>query len=590
MELYPHNELAYNKLKESLVENQRACVVQPTGTGKSFIIAKFLSDNPDKKFLCITSSSYIIEQFDSNFKKIFRNYEFIAYSTLISKRFHEFLENTYDFIILDEFHRAGAEEWGNKLDILLEFHQQSKVIGLTATHIRNDIGESGFGRDMSKELFFGNIVHYLSLREAFDVGILPVPKYIKALYELQEEYDNIINKIESSKAKNKSYLKRYVYEKKLEWEEAKGVQRILKKHIKKERNFIVFCRSVEHLNNMKSVVEGWFKESFFKNVNSFKTYANYINSEKEVKDFIYFTYNNHSDFNLIFSVEQLNEGIHIPNIDGVIFLRPTDSPIIYYQQLGRCLEPYQEQPLVFDMVNNFKVTSKQHEFLNSHYKKNIDNQRVFNDYQEFIFEFKVIDEVADYRNIFKMVEQEINQWFIRYKEFKDNLILYGFERLNISDKKWLKDTRSCFKINGLSEDKVYLLNELNPILGFKWDSDRHLERWQNKYNVFKDFILKNPLLTNVNNSNRKWLLMQKLNYEKGKLDKHKINLLDKLIPFIGFDWRLSVSAAKKLLKEEQTPKKEDTDTPLTIEELLMKKLKLKSKIEDEIKELEAKLQ
>lgn len=50
----------------------------------------------------------------------------------------------------------------------------------------------------------------------------------------------------------------------------------------------------------------------------------------------------------------LNEGIHVDDVDGVILLRPTVSPIIYLQQIGRALSAgNKNQPVIFDLVNNF---------------------------------------------------------------------------------------------------------------------------------------------------------------------------------------------------------------------------------------------
>lgn len=53
IELYPHNQIAYDKLCDMLSQSDRACVIQPTGTGKFVIIAKLVQDNPDKRFLLL---------------------------------------------------------------------------------------------------------------------------------------------------------------------------------------------------------------------------------------------------------------------------------------------------------------------------------------------------------------------------------------------------------------------------------------------------------------------------------------------------------------------------------------------------------
>lgn len=59
IELYPHNQKAYDNLCAMLRDNNRACVVQPTGTGKFVIIAKMAQDNPGKNFLLLGTNDYM---------------------------------------------------------------------------------------------------------------------------------------------------------------------------------------------------------------------------------------------------------------------------------------------------------------------------------------------------------------------------------------------------------------------------------------------------------------------------------------------------------------------------------------------------
>lgn len=70
IELYPHNQIAYDKLCDMLAHSDRACVIQPTGTGKFVIIAKLVQDNSDKRFLLLGTNDYMfIDQMD-NLEKI----------------------------------------------------------------------------------------------------------------------------------------------------------------------------------------------------------------------------------------------------------------------------------------------------------------------------------------------------------------------------------------------------------------------------------------------------------------------------------------------------------------------------------------
>lgn len=59
IELYPHNQIAYDKLCDMLAHSDRACVIQPTGTGKFVIIAKLVQDNSDKRFLLLGTNDYM---------------------------------------------------------------------------------------------------------------------------------------------------------------------------------------------------------------------------------------------------------------------------------------------------------------------------------------------------------------------------------------------------------------------------------------------------------------------------------------------------------------------------------------------------
>ncbi len=531
MDLFLHNQIAYDRLIQSLKTNNEACVIQPTGTGKSYIAAKFIKEHPNSNFLCFTSSNYIIDQFNNSFSHEFDNYVFRTYSSLLAKENDEYKQD-FDYIILDEFHRAGATEWGKSLKNVLKKYYNSKLIGFSATPIRNDIVE-GELRNMALELFNSNIVHHLTIREAFDTGVLTPPKYIKTVIDLDEEYESIIGKISKSRTKNKVNLENFALEKKIEWENSSGVRQILKKHITTERNFIIFCKSKEHLHEMIPVVTEWFKCFFDFNVNTSIVYSNLLNSDKNLIDFIINTKKINNDFNLLFVINQLNEGVHIKNVHGLIFLRPTDSYIIYYQQLGRGLETNSKQSLLFDMVSNFNAAVKTEDFFNGKesFVKTFSTKDLKNEYEDFKFKFKVYDEIESYKNIFLDIESEITPWKERYNQIKDE---YDGR---VSQKDWLnKQRRNQLK---LTEDKIQLMNNLNLIIGFDWREGRMVKTWKDEYldvfnDTFDDIRLKHEF----------WINKQRLDFLKNKLETNQIKLMDKLIPRLGMDWKLSIKKTR----------------------------------------------
>ena len=87
------------------------------------------------------------------------------------------------YIILDEFHRAGAECWGESTLALLRLCPNAKLLGLTATNIRY----LDNNRDMAEELFDGRVASDMTLGEAIVRGILPTPNYVTTVYQYQKD-------------------------------------------------------------------------------------------------------------------------------------------------------------------------------------------------------------------------------------------------------------------------------------------------------------------------------------------------------------------------------------------------------------------
>ena len=83
-----------------------------------------------------------------------------------------------DYIILDEFHRCGAEFWGMGVDNLLNMYSDVPIVGFSATAIRY----LDNARDMSDELFDGNVASEITLGEAIVRGILNPPKYVLSVF------------------------------------------------------------------------------------------------------------------------------------------------------------------------------------------------------------------------------------------------------------------------------------------------------------------------------------------------------------------------------------------------------------------------
>ena len=159
-----------------LEREKMAAVIHPTGTGKSLIAFKLAEEHPSEKFLWLSPSEYIYQTQLENLGMEFDNIQFMSYSRLMKNE--DSIETLHpDYIILDEFHRCGAAEWGKSVRKLLTACPDAKRLGLSATNIRYLDNQ----RNMAEEIFDGKIASEMTLGEAIVRGILPEPKYVIAV-------------------------------------------------------------------------------------------------------------------------------------------------------------------------------------------------------------------------------------------------------------------------------------------------------------------------------------------------------------------------------------------------------------------------
>lgn len=474
--LHSHNKTTYQNITNLWKTTKRVAVIQATGTGKSYLIFKAISDFIGKKKILLTPSKVIHNQFKEN----------TDYGWLIDESVNAFLyqnrdnfsdENILnqkaDLIILDEFHRIGAKKWEKKIEKLLEHNPDAFVLGASATPIRYLDGK----RDMAEEFFNGVKAAELTLPQAIVKSILPNPTYIAALVSLDEEVENLLINLEKSRLtdEEKEVIKNDLIQKQLDWEKSKGVPEILKKHLISSnlRKFVVFCEGIDHLDKMEIEVEGWFQKAGFRNRKKFRVHSK--QTEKENKDIITdFINEKGSNITLLFAVDMLNEGMHIESIDGVILLRPTESPIIFYQQIGRCLQVGNSNPLIFDLVNNFS-SIKANNFLNDlneakeRESRDLKEDGVYND----IPEFNVIDETKEIVELLDAISVQLNTWEIWYSLLQTYFDKFGHtspkHKEEFKEQKigfWVGEQRR--KVKKLSQDQIRRLNELN----FDWGEER----------------------------------------------------------------------------------------------------------------------
>ena len=360
IELKKHNQKAYEKVKKNFEKSNKVAVIHPTGTGKSFLALKLLEDNRDKKAIYIAPSNTILHNIKRNIHDSgmrlndFPNLERKTYQKLMKLSDEEIGKMDVDIVILDEFHHCGAPEWGAGVERLLAKNPDAQVLGLSATPIRY----FDKSRDMAEELFGDNIASEMSLEEAINSGILPRAKYVSALYEFDEELGKMqenIERITDSEEKKQAQAMFERLTKQVD-ENTENLPTMLSEHMKvKNGKYIVFCKNIEDMQEKIKQAQSLFGEV---NLN-IRTYTVSSKSTETDNNRTLKRFEKDDDedkLKLMFAVDMLNEGYHINDLDGVVMMRPTYSPTIYAQQLGRALTVKNEngtEPLVIDLVNNF---------------------------------------------------------------------------------------------------------------------------------------------------------------------------------------------------------------------------------------------
>ena len=530
IKLFKHNEQAYEKTKKMFEDKNRCAIIHPTGTGKSYIALKWLLDNKDKKAVYVTSHLAIKDQLERtiienglSIEEDFPNLEIITYSALLHNN-----DMKTDLIVLDEFHRAGAPKWGEAVKKFLNNNQQSKVLGLTATPVRY----LNRNRDMSDEIFEGNVASHITLPKAIAEGILPPPTYINAIYSFNEDIKKLEEKISKVEDENrKKELEKELKLAKRTIENAENIEEIFKKYMTKENGkYLVFCRDINHLEEMKDEANNWFKEI---NENIETHYMHSLEDEDHNKYTLdRFHYIKNDNLKLLYSVGMLNEGVHVNDIDGVIMLRPTSSPILYQQQLGRALTTGKNhEPLVFDVVNNIECL-KDIELLRDTVIKIMEKtNKPKKEIERMQETFKIID---DYKNISTLIKElNINAtygWEEKYELLKKYVESHNGEfppvnKTNIGQ--WLDRQKQMLKKGKLSEERKQKLDALGD-----WSKSRievEEDSWNKNYELLKKYLEEHngkfpPVSEPIIGS---WLdrQRQRLSEEKNKEKIERLNAL-----------------------------------------------------------------
>lgn len=323
---------------------ERGLVAAATGSGKTYISAFDAKQFGASKVLFIAHREEILKQamesfrnvhpdrsmalFNGQWKNPDADFIFASVQTLSRAEYLKspyFLPDQFDYMIVDEFHHAAADSYRKVLD----YFSPRFLLGLTATPYRMD------NQDILA-LCENNMIYELSLPSAINRDVLCPYRYL-GVYDLVD-YSQV-----------KSVNGKYALE---DLEKAYRLHERSEEVYNKYKDYggahtIGFCASIGHAEEMASFFrsKGVLAEAVHSNMESHQSErALLVEKFREKK------------IHVLFAVDIFNEGVDIPEIDTVMFLRPTESYVVFLQQLGRGLRKHEGKGrlTVIDFIGNYK--------------------------------------------------------------------------------------------------------------------------------------------------------------------------------------------------------------------------------------------
>ena len=566
--LYDHNIRSYEKIKQQFEKDNIAAIVHATGTGKSFNALQLALDNKDKKIIYVVPYGSIIEHekelIEQNenvsLEKDFPNLEFRTYQSFINMSDDEIADLDVDLLILDEFHHIGAPVWGQRINTLVEAHEDLQIFGMTAYTVRDrgTVYERNMVNPETYELFSNKVVSNYDLCDAMIEEVLPKPNYKSGYVFLEETCEYLENKINSLNPNSKDYkeLEPLLKDLKERVHEAPGVSDIFKINIKPYGKYIYFCplNPESGVNDMDSIISearNWVHEMGLTedDYEFYMTTSDMGNDGKKNREAFY----NDKDLNqndtsnklrIMFAINQYNEGVHVPGLDGVIMARSTKSDIVFFEQLGRALsaghdtkKEYEEYnlksrkelieecrrreltyndsmqkeelieillaPIIIDLSNNIGFIKELETNLKDRIKeyrisKNSTKRSIHLNNASFDIDminedlFKILEYVRDRLTMTWMDKYELAK---AYYEYHGDLEVpvrfkttngYDYDANGIALGIWISSQRQAYKgqgTNKITEEQIDLLSQI----GMRFETKNREEEWNKKYELAKAY-------------------------------------------------------------------------------------------------------
>ena len=353
----PHQDQILEALQSEreVHDRHRNLVIAATGTGKTVVAAldyarlfETLGDYPS--ILFVAHRREILDQSLQTYRAVLLDGEFgeqlydgkkpsawkhvfASVQSLSMETLRELSPEAFDVIVIDEFHHAEADTYRRILD---HFHPR-ELLGLTATPERGD------GVDVREEFFGGRAAAEIRLWSALDAGLL-VPFHY---FGINDEVDLSIAGWSGPSGYDAGDLTE-IYTGETGYRRAGLILKAIEDKVTDPLRMkaLGFCASVQHAEFMS---EAFNDAGIPTGIVTGKTPSE---TRRELLRKL-----RHGEINCLMAVDVFNEGLDIPQIDTVIMLRPTQSPTIFLQQLGRGLRraPNKAVLTVLDFIGMHRV-------------------------------------------------------------------------------------------------------------------------------------------------------------------------------------------------------------------------------------------
>lgn len=384
----------------------KGLVIMPTGTGKTYLAAmdsyNYFLEKPQARFLFVVHRIDILTQSKVAFEDIWQNELFGLFaetkehvdscrvlfaskdSLYKPENLQLFKKDEFDYIIVDEVHHGESATYRQVLD----YFTPKFLLGITATPERTD------KKDILALFDYQKVCEY-DINDAIDRGFL-----------VGYEYHGLKDNIDYTKIKRNG---------------VKYSERDLERNlIIKSRNEMIFERYMEFCNGDKAIgfcVTIKHAETMAKLFNEKGISAVAITSKSSAeatkRELIKAFKDN--ECAVAFTVDIFNEGIDVPNVRALLFLRPTESKTVFMQQLGRGLRlsSNKERVIVLDFISNYHRANYVRQYLAKSVKTK--NRQGTNAFEKNIYEYnpkckvQFEDEVQEILDLQDEHDHEINK-------------------------------------------------------------------------------------------------------------------------------------------------------------------------------------